>query len=217
VSKFITSLLVGFGALAVSGGAAFAGPIDYSINFTPVSPVCIPSSGIPCGTPSPGNLLPSSGVFTYDSDTQTFSGFTVVWDNISYDFTAIANNTVAPACSLKGAAYVFSYLTLDSSDLEADDCDFEYEWDAGNTGVNGEGQFIFSDNAAGSSRLEITNTPGTPDVAPGDLLSGVGTWTTAQSSSTPEPGSLILTFTGFLVLAGICAARRTGRPLASGA
>jgi hypothetical protein len=75
----------------------------YDISFTGSSP------------------LPTSGSFTYDSTNPNFSNFTVVWDGISFDLTASANNPAsyfgAPACSNgnTGAAAAFALLTTCNS------------------------------------------------------------------------------------------------------
>jgi len=51
---------------------------------------------------SGSNPLPTSGTFTYDPTTATFSDFTVIWDGLTFDLTNSANNpaigNAAPAC-----------------------------------------------------------------------------------------------------------------------
>ncbi|MCC6586227.1 MAG: hypothetical protein IT168_05860 [Bryobacterales bacterium] len=54
---------------------SLASPIQYVINFSLDS----------------GGPLPSSGGFTYDSVSKTFSDFEVVWKSVTFDMTARAN------------------------------------------------------------------------------------------------------------------------------
>lgn len=69
------SFLLCLAALALAV-PAMASPIPYVINFSQSS-----------GT----GPLPSSGGFTYDPATSTFSNFVVVWHSVTFDMTALAN------------------------------------------------------------------------------------------------------------------------------
>ena len=54
---------------------SLAAPITYRIDFQLTA----------------GSALPS-GSFTYDAGTTTFSGFSIEWDSIIFDFTSVANS-----------------------------------------------------------------------------------------------------------------------------
>ncbi|MBN9657323.1 MAG: PEP-CTERM sorting domain-containing protein [Acidobacteria bacterium] len=69
------SFLLCLAALALSV-PALASPIPYVINF-------VQDNGF--------GPLPSSGGFTYDPATSTFSNFLVVWHSVTFDMTALAN------------------------------------------------------------------------------------------------------------------------------
>lgn len=87
-------------SLALLGAltSAHAAPVRYNIQFTTTS----------------GSPAPTSGSFFYDSDVPVFSNFLVVWNGISFDMTAAANNPTFAmgACNTagNGAADTFDFL-----------------------------------------------------------------------------------------------------------
>ncbi len=71
--KFCLSFLMG---LMVAAGTVSAGPVLYNINFTTAS-----------------GIAPTSGSFLYDdAAANPFASFLVVWDGLTFDLTAGANN-----------------------------------------------------------------------------------------------------------------------------
>ncbi|MFN7938062.1 MAG: PEP-CTERM sorting domain-containing protein [Bryobacteraceae bacterium] len=86
-------------SLALLGAlsSAHAAPVKYNIQFTTTS----------------GSPTPASGSFFYDPDVPVFSGFVVVWNGISFNMTAAANNPSAlGTCNTagNGAADTFDFL-----------------------------------------------------------------------------------------------------------
>jgi hypothetical protein len=83
---------------------AMADPIAYTIDFT--------------STFEAGEELPTSGSFDYDSTTQEFSDFSVVFGTNLFDFTAAANGGPSqigtPPCADGTSAAVASFLLLTS-------------------------------------------------------------------------------------------------------
>ena len=67
------------------------------------------------GLANPAGIAATTGSFTYDSATQTFTNFIIDWDGIAFDFTASANAPVLGATGCDGesesAAYTFLLLT----------------------------------------------------------------------------------------------------------
>ena len=64
-----------------------------------------------------GSPAVTSGSFTYDSNSSTFTNFIVVWDGLSFDFTSTANSGISTngngSCqqNLTGGALTFALLT----------------------------------------------------------------------------------------------------------
>lgn len=89
---------------ACSMPSAMADPIAYTIDFT--------------STFEAGEELPTSGSFDYDSTTQEFSDFSVVFGTNLFDFTAAANGGPSqigtPPCADGTSAAVASFLLLTS-------------------------------------------------------------------------------------------------------
>ena len=86
-------------SLALLGAlsSAHAAPMKYNIQFTTTW----------------GSPTPASGSFFYDPDVPVFSGFVVVWNGISFNMTAAANNPSAlGTCNTagNGAADTFDFL-----------------------------------------------------------------------------------------------------------
>ncbi len=102
-------LIAAFGA-AVGRAAA----VTYDINFAPCTSVaesCGPVSGS-------GIVLPTSGSFTYDSITETFSSFSVTWNGFVFNTLALSASSPldffsGPSCigGKTGAAASFAVLS----------------------------------------------------------------------------------------------------------
>ena len=98
-------ITTGFLPFLLTMGAlpALATPTYYIIDFTVIA-----------GTPA---LAPTSGSFFYDSSSETFTGFSVVWDGTAYDLSSAANSPTigpygTPACaSGSGGGASFNLLT----------------------------------------------------------------------------------------------------------
>jgi hypothetical protein len=161
--------------LTVAVLPALATPVYYTIDFSLIA-----------GTPA---VAPTSGSFDYDASTQTFTGFSVVWNGLTYDMTAAANAPTifgpygAPACigGLTGGAASFQLLTGCQSAPSL-------LWTAGDccsyNGILPAGSFGFDAGGDGLPSMGILAS-GTPS---GDA---VGTFAIA-----PEPGTVVLTLIG---------------------
>jgi hypothetical protein len=99
--KFSVSLALLMG-LVGAAATATASPIPYNINFTGGSP------------------NPTAGSFIYDADSPLFTSFTVIWQGISFDLSAPANNHFSANNAFSGgvcdtvgnnAADAFAYLS----------------------------------------------------------------------------------------------------------
>jgi hypothetical protein len=150
--------------------------LQYDITFT-------------CATTDPGCILPTYGLFTYDSTTQAFTFFEVKWDGATSDLVSAANAGPSvqgsQAClnGKTGAAASFLVMTA---------CPFDtYEPWFANTG----GQFAFTEstnvNNYSSFRAGLSGLPGGAPQAHGPFT----------LTLVPEPTSLILLSTLLLVLA----------------
>jgi hypothetical protein len=186
----ITALLIAsFGA-----PAALADIPDlktYTINFTTTS-----------GSPSP-----TTGTFTYDPDTATFTAFTVEWDGLSFDLTASANSPTVgfsiPSC-ITGTGGAASFALMTGSCAPPPSFG-QTDWQADASGH--DATFGFITEVMGCCDLVVYGNA-SPIDAP--TVHAFGTWTvTQQTSPVPEPSSLIL-------LAPVCALlarRRIGTAL----
>jgi hypothetical protein len=158
-------------------GVAFAGPVDYSINF----------SGV--GT------LPTLGGFTYDPSVG-FSNFVVTWFGLSFDLTSAANApsvSVNPPCSADPQSPSTGFALMSQSLL----CVATDIWGGD---AHGFPNFFFSANGANKQvvieSVNLTIDPG--------LAAGNGTFTITAlptGSATPEP-STVSVLLGALLLAG---------------
>jgi len=167
--KFSLSLFMG---LVVAATSLTASPVTYNINFT--------------GT----GLLPTSGQFTYDAmgvPGSAFSDFTVVWNSISFDLTAVAN---APqhtfgACAGATPADVLLLIGGDTPCVAG-----IAQWYGGTyTGIS---IFGFSESDANNNELlfdELNTT------TPGALGQYTGT-STITTAAVPEPSTMSLALTG---------------------
>ncbi|MGB7758930.1 MAG: hypothetical protein WBL61_03820 [Bryobacteraceae bacterium] len=180
---------------------ALASPVNYEITFDV-------SASLVSGFPSP------SGSFTYDPSVG-FSNFIVDWGDATFDLTASANApalAVDPAtgCSSGGSNYQYGFLLITQS---ATGCAAGYVWDGEYHGAVGDGTqgfaeffFILGVDAA---QDEIAAA----DSFPADLSTPYndadGTWTvTAESSPTPEPGTISLMSIGTLAVTAMRTFRR---------
>lgn len=152
----------------------------YDINFT-----CDPST--------PSCLLPTSGTFTYDSTTDEFTNFEVVWDGISINLKDAANaGPISPlegtnSCLGSSTGGAASYLLMTACPLLS-----PYEPWLANTG----GDFAFTEsydvNDYAAFRAGIPGLPGNAPQAYGDFT----------LTAVPEPGAyvLLLTMIGLVLL-----------------
>jgi len=167
--------------LVITSLPVYADSVNYTINFTT-------SAG------SPG---PTSGSFTYDSSTGTFSNFVVVWDGYSFNLTSSANSTFLHASGCTGeastGAYSFELLsqTLTCPSAPA------YFW-AGQPRVGPTQAFLFDAAVSGSAYDQI----GTYLPATGATDSAEGSWKISAVTA-PEPSDLLLLGSGLLSIMGV--------------
>lgn len=183
--------------VAFGGPAAKADMLDqttYTINFTGTTP------------------LPT-GSFTYDPDTKLFSNFLVTWNGTQFDLTSSANSLVFPPV----------YLTcLDSSTPITATFDFM----KGSCNPPPDGYRIYWAAIAEPPAQQgfpvpgwktfdfvLTNDSGyylylqaSADYSDSSYVTASGQWTTAESSTVPEPSSLVLVTTALLGI--VCAKKR---------
>jgi hypothetical protein len=80
---------------------ALAAPVTYDISFD-LRPILVGQ---------PGVAAPSGGTFTYDSNLQTLSEFSVAWDGLSFEITDFRELNGATGCGTGGQG-LFNLLTL---------------------------------------------------------------------------------------------------------
>jgi hypothetical protein len=169
-------LVIGLLLIAVSL-PVHASPVNYTINFT---------TGF--------GPAPTSGSFTYDSSTGTFSDFVVVWDGYSFNLTSSANATFLGSSGCTGeastGAYSFELLSQTLTCPSGPD----YFW-AGQPRVGPTQAFLFDAEVSGSAYDQI----GTYLPATGKTDSSGGGWT-ISAVITPEPSELLLLGCGLLGL-----------------
>ena len=157
---------------------AAAGPINYAINFTLTS----------------GSPLPTSGSFTYNSLSSTFTNFDIVFSGYTLDLTVMANSYVfvpysdpCYAGSTTGSQEMFLLLTSCSTDSTV----ATPVW---NSEIAVEGYaFQFMGYVGNSSPLNLGLA--TVGGAPPPYLTAFGGF---QAAATPEPGTCAL------LVAGLC-------------
>ena len=166
---------------------ASATPITYTISF-------LPSSGSPSINP------PTTGSFTYDSSTTTFTNFQVTWYSFVYDLTSEANSPTgshSDSCfaGASGAAASFALLTAGTCPAE---------WGASNFTDGGGGSSVgFLESNAG--QLQFFGTREFNPNVPGSNFGSFGKFSVAQ---VPEPASMLLLCAG---VAAVVARRRFTR------
>ena len=185
--------------LSLAASQLKASPIAYTIQFTLIS----------------GSPAPISGSFDYDSSApldEAFSDFIVNWDGADYNLTVDANDPVIYGTPLSSctpsnnSAGVF-YALLNPSDCPAPPGG-QTEWEGSPaSSLNGDFEFVFGSQA---DALAIYSETGTSSEVP----YAIGSYTVAEATSTPEPGSLSLIILAGLGLVGL-AIRRTELAVAS--
>jgi|SRR5208282_4700195 len=182
----IKLLVIGLLLIAVSL-PVYASSVNYTISFTT-------SAG------SPG---PTSGSFTYDSGTGTFSNFVVAWDGYSFNLTSSANSTFlgASGCTGEASSGAFSFALL-SQALTCPSAP-EYFW-FGQPRVGPTQVFVFEDEVSGSAYDQI----GTSLPATGATDSAEGNWTISAAANTPEPSGFLLLGSGLVGLMFVGLKRR---------
>jgi hypothetical protein len=175
IQTFLTRNILLLGLIC---GTAFAGPITYDFNFAVT-----------------GGFAPTSGSFTYDASAASnpFSSFEVVWDGVTFDFTASANSgglAQGSACGTASTANVFLELIA-----------------AACTPTNTTNWFI----AAGSpATFNLNDVYAGPPIsaqsvfAPTSLTGSPGSfgqWSLTEAATTPEPSAFMLLLVGFSFLA----------------
>jgi hypothetical protein len=166
-----------------------ASSVNYTINFTT-------SSG------SPG---PTSGSFTYDSSTGTFSNFVVAWDGYSFNLTSSANapfDAHPSGCTGEASTGAFSFALL-SQALTCPSAP-EYFW-FGQPRVGPTQVFVFEDEVSSSGYDQIGAT--LPENSTG-TGSAEGNWTISAAANTPEPAGLLLLGSGLVGLMFVGLKRR---------
>jgi len=151
-------IILGVLALAVWAPVSMADTIDGEITFTVVE-------SIP--------LVPT-GSFVFDTNTDSFTSFIVVWAGVTFDFTAVANSFDAPnGCG--GVGMFIQVLTSPSCSPGT--------WGA----VLGPDFALFQFSVIEMN--VVLNGTGTQEI------SG-GTFTVTTTTATPEPSVLALTLSG---------------------
>jgi hypothetical protein len=173
--------------LVAAGSIATASPITYDINFTTAL-----------------GLAPTSGSFTYDASTTTFSNFSVVWDTISFsDFTIIAN-TEGGSCGGSPSSAANAFLFLDTG------CGGTRAWTAS---VGPESPFLeFASFFFTGTEGEI-DPDGFSIVSSQPLIDAGGSFTISPATAVPEPASAGMFGLGFagLLIAFRCYRARVRR------
>jgi hypothetical protein len=178
--------LVIFATLAAAS-LATASPITYNIDFTTTS-----------------GLAPTSGSFTYDAATTTFSNFIVDWDTISFsDLTTIAN-TEGGTCGASPSSPANAFLFLDTG------CGGTRAWTAS---VGPESPFLeFASFFFTGTEGEI-DPDGFSIVSSQPLIDAGGSFTISPATAVPEPASAGMFGLGFagLLIAFRCYRARVRR------
>jgi hypothetical protein len=163
----IPALFLALGALP-----AHADELSYEINFT-------------CDSTTPSCLLPTSGTFTYNTTTDSFTSFLVDWDGITTNLAAAANagptiDEGTNPCIGAATGGAASYLLMTA-------CPFDlYEPWLANSG----GTFAFTESTNGNNYESFRATiPGLP----GDTPQAYGDFTLTE---TPEPATYVFMLTG---------------------
>jgi PEP-CTERM motif len=182
-------VLVVFATLAAAS-LATASPITYDINFTTTS-----------------GLAPTSGSFTYDAATTTFSNFIVDWDTVPLDFTLIANQDGGCLGSPTSPANAFVFLSTGCGGTRTFDGSLS---DPGGLGFD----VIFFELDGNQGDIAQFGTALPPSVVPDAIDATVnGTFTISPVTAAPEPASAGMFGLGFagLLIAFRCYRERVRR------
>jgi len=149
-------------------------------------------------------VAPTSGAFTYDATTQTFSNFDVVFGGATYDLTSAANAPTingpipGPCSGVSGGLLAFMILDAECNTAGP----FIALWESSDQG-NPAQPFVFIDyfNIHGTENTSITGAP--PAGATSTNTDSDGGWTisVAPAVSLPEPGALMILFANLAVMA----------------
>lgn len=175
------ALAVALGLIVLVAQPAHA-DTTYTINFTT-------SAG------SPG---PTSGSFTYNSSTHTFSNFVVMWDGYSFNLTSSANSPFdahPSGCTGEASTGAFAFEIL-SKTLTCPSAP-EYFW-FGQPRVGPTQVFVFEDEVSATAYDQV----GASLPATGATDSADGSWT-ISAMNTPEPSELLLLGSGLVSLMGV--------------
>jgi hypothetical protein len=171
-----TPLLLIVFLVALFTVAAQAGPINYNITFILTS----------------GTVAPTFGQFTYDSNIQVFSAFTVDWNGGVFDLTASANspnpNTAPPnICPSAAATAAFAFSFFSGGACGAN----PQSWlgTPASSPPNPTGQFRFGPGNPGT--VGMITAIFAPDAGGG---TNFGTFSISPASSAPEPS--VISFIG---------------------
>lgn len=163
--------------IAALAPLAHADSTTYVINFTLTS----------------GSIAPTSGSFTYDSTTPAFSNFIVIWDGLSFDLTASANNPSHDG-TLCGTSHTASDTFAFLSGTSPCAPSVTTSWRVGPFGIISEFDFFTTTNQDNSDFYIYSLA----HVPPGFQDSGEGQWVI---SPVPEPSSVILMSSALLAVA----------------
>jgi hypothetical protein len=166
------SRILGLLAVGLLAGPlqALAVPTTYNITFTT----------------NPGGVAPTSGSFTYDSATSTFSDFFVSWNGIVFDLTDGANApwTSGGICGFQGTGAALSFALL--SNPSPSTCP-QTGWAGLTQSGNPLADFGFFSGGGQVDFLIIRNLT----TSNGTAVFSNGSWSISPIG-VPEPGTLAL-------------------------
>jgi hypothetical protein len=162
--------------------------IPILLLFLAISALCAGADTITFTGAPPGPLTPT-GSFAYNTTTNLFTSFVVVWNGITFDLSGSANSPqifgAGPAC-LAGATGAPAALALLTN------CGAEAFWEALED-TTGFAQFTFAAGVSPSHPfIDISNTQ-TASPPPSVGFTDGGTY---QVSAVPEPGTFSLMLIG---------------------
>lgn len=165
-------------------GVVWADSVNYTIIFTTTA-----------------GPAPTSGSFTYDTTSNTFSDFIVQWGGQSYDVTDSANNpgvSVPTGTGCTGEASTGAYGFQLMNEMLTGCTITSYQWSAYSSILMNFFEFTASDTTG----VDVIGDP----PAPIGVVEAYGTWTIEP---TPEPATTQLLAAGLLGLLAV--ARFTSR------
>jgi hypothetical protein len=165
--------------IALLFGAAFAQPVfadTYSITLLDGS----------------GPTVDGTGSFTYSAG--VFSGFTVIWDTLTFDFTSIANSTPTEMHGCAGGVPISFFTYLTSPDCQTGGTS-PPAWQGDDDGADTQTALAFA-QLSNPIRV-ITPTIGATDGFQAGNFNLINTTPTGV----PEPNSVFLMSTALLAVA----------------